>query len=103
MSAADTIQGTHELPGPGECWCCGCQHDPVEMVHLGNHPEVAVCIRCAYSIKNWAWAIEDRARTRLAVRARIGFRSIRRRIMRAGLHQNRWIGRPLRWLGRRLP
>lgn len=73
------------------------------MVHLGNHPEVAICIRCAYSVKKWAWEIDDRTRTGLAVQARNGFRTIRRNVMNKGLHQGKWLGRPLRWLGRKLP
>lgn len=103
VSTARTLQATEELPGPGECWCCGCERDPAEMVHLGNHPEVAICIRCAYSVKTWAWEIDDRSHTGVAVRARYGFRSIRRRVMQKGLHQNKLVGRPLRWLGRKLP
>jgi hypothetical protein len=88
---------------PYECWCCGAVHAPNQMVHLGNHPEVAICIRCAYSIKNWAWQIEDGNKTGPGVKARDLFRRARKNVMRRQLHQNKWIGRPLRWLGRRLP
>jgi hypothetical protein len=103
MSVTHRVEAADGQPGPGECWCCGCQHDAAEMVHLGNHPEVGVCIRCAYSLKTWAWEIDDRSRTGLAVHARNWFRGIRRRVMVNGIHQKNWMRRPLRWLGRRLP
>ena len=36
-----------EFASPSECWCCGRVDDPTLMVHLGNHPEVALCRSCA--------------------------------------------------------
>ena len=35
----------HGQPDPpqGRCWCCGSIDDPDRMVHLGIHPEVALC------------------------------------------------------------
>lgn len=103
MSVGHAGVTTGGQPGPDECWCCGCRHDSADMVHLGNHPEVAVCIRCAYSLKTWAWEIDDRSRTGVAVNVRNALRALRRRVMHRGVHQNKWVGRPLRWLGRRLP
>jgi hypothetical protein len=88
---------------PSECWCCGMIQPREKMVHLGNHPEVAICIRCAYSVKTWAWEIEDQSRTGLLVRVRDRFRRARKAVMRKGWHQYPIIGQPLRWLGRRLP
>ena len=41
------------------CWCCGCSGTVEQMAHLGQHPEVAVCIRCAHSLSKWAWEIEE--------------------------------------------
>ena len=67
-----------ELPPHSECWCCGRIEQPDRLVHLGNHPEVAVCIRCAYSLKTWARAIEDRDRAGSAVRLRDLLRHARR-------------------------
>lgn len=91
------------LPGPSQCWCCGAISDPVTLVRLGNHPEVGVCVRCAHSLSKWAWEIEDRSRTGFAVRARDRFRRLRRRVVDRGWHRTRFIGRPLRWLGRFTP
>jgi hypothetical protein len=76
---------------------------PEKMVHLGNHPEVSICIRCAYSVKNWAWEIEDRARTGYAVRGRDSLRRARKTVMQKGWHHHPIVGKPIRWLGRRLP
>ncbi len=73
------------------------------MVHLGNHPEVAICIRCAYSVKNWAREIEDRSRAGLGVWVRDQLRRLRRKVMQQRWHQRPIIGPPLRWLGKRLP
>jgi hypothetical protein len=92
-----------ESRGRSECWCCGVIEDPAKLVHLGNHPEVTVCTRCAHSISKWAAEIEDQARTGLAVRARDQFRNLRKGVVRRGWHHNRFIGRPLRWLGKRTP
>jgi hypothetical protein len=89
--------------GAAECWCCGVTQAVNAMVHLGNHPEVTICTRCASSIKNWAREIEDRSRGGHAASARDAFRRLRRQVIQRGWHQRRWIGGPLRWLGRRLP
>jgi len=87
-----------------ECWCCGSFNDPGLMVRLGNHPEVAICTRCAHSISKWASEIEDRDRTGLPVRARDAFRRLRKAVVRRGWHHHhRLLGRPLRWLGRHTP
>jgi hypothetical protein len=89
--------------GRSQCWCCGMVEDPAELVHLGNHPEVTVCIRCAHSISKWAWEIEDQSRTGLAVQARDRFRRLRKSVVQHGWQHDRFIGRPLRWLGKYLP
>jgi hypothetical protein len=87
----------------GECWCCGTVDDPARMIHLGNHPEVMLCVRCGRWAANQAWAIEDRAKTGPAVRARDAFRALRRRVVRRGWQHSRLFGGPLRWIGKRLP
>jgi hypothetical protein len=89
--------------GPSQCWCCGAIEEPAKLVHLGNHPEVVVCIRCAHSLSKWAWEIEDQGRTGLAVRARDGIRRLRKTVVQRGWHHNKIIGRGLRWLGRFTP
>lgn len=88
---------------PAECWCCGCRRDADQMVRLGNHPEVTLCTRCARSVGKWAGEIEDRDRHSVAARARGGFRSARKMVMRRGLHRAPLVGGLLRRLGKHLP
>lgn len=86
-----------------ECWCCGAIDDPVRMIHLVNHPEVALCVRCGHWAAKQAWEVEDRVRTGPSVLARDRFRALRRRVAERGWQHNRIVGAPLRWLGRHLP
>jgi hypothetical protein len=88
---------------PSACWCCGAIDAPERMVHLGNHPEVALCLGCARWAAKEAWAIADQGRTGPVVRARDRFRAIRRGVVDRGWHRNRVFGGPLRWIGKRLP
>ena len=73
------------------------------MVHLGNHPEVALCLRCARWAAKQAGQIEDRSRTGPLVRVRDRLRLARQEVIRRGWHRNRWLGGTLRRLGKRLP
>lgn len=86
-----------------ECWCCGTVDDANRMVHLGNHPEVALCVACGHWAAKQAWEIEDRTRSGPLVAARNQLREARQRVIRRGLHRSRFYSRPLRWLGRRMP
>ena len=88
---------------PTRCWCCGAVEDPTQMVHLGNHPEVALCLRCARWASKQAWEIEDKGKTGTLVRARKQFRALRRSVVQHGWHNSRWFGGPIRWIGKRLP
>jgi hypothetical protein len=45
------------------------------MVHLGAHPEVAVCLRCAHSLSKWAWEIADESKSGIAVKTRDALRA----------------------------
>jgi hypothetical protein len=86
-----------------ECWCCGMVDDPTRMIHLGNHPEVALCIRCGHWASKQAWAIEDRSKTGLGARVRDLFRLARQTVVRRGWHRNPIVGRGLKWLGKFVP
>jgi hypothetical protein len=97
------VEDAEVEPCSCSCWCCGATDAPERMVHLGNHPEVALCLGCARWAAKEAWAIEDQRRTRLVVRARDRFRSIRRGVVNRGWHRRRVLGGPLRWIGKRLP
>jgi hypothetical protein len=86
-----------------ECWCCGAVDDPARMVHLGNHPEVVLCVGCARWASKQAWEIEDRAKSGPLVSGRDRLRAARRSVIEHGWHNSRWFGGPIRWLGKRLP
>lgn len=88
---------------PSECWCCGMVDDPKRMIHLGNHPEVALCVRCGRWAAKQAWEIDDRDRTGPLVMVRDRLRAVRREVVRRGWHHSRILGAPIRWLGNRLP
>lgn len=88
---------------PSQCWCCGAIEDPSRLVHLGNHPEVALCIRCAHSVSKWAWEIEDQSKTGRLVMARDRLRTVRRGVIRRGWQHSPVFGEPIKWIGKRLP
>lgn len=73
------------------------------MAHLGEHPEVAVCARCARSLYRWARVADERTSRSLGPVLRRVSLHIRRRIVGRGWHQRGLPGRILRWLGRSLP
>lgn len=88
---------------PSACWCCGTIDAHERMVHLGNHPEVSLCLGCARWAAKEAWEIEDHGRTGPVVWARDRFRAIRRGVVDRGWHSHRVFGGLLRWLGKRVP
>jgi hypothetical protein len=85
----------------GACWCCG-RRKP-DVVRLGNHPEVAVCLDCAHVLHQRARAREDELRPSSGARVRDTLRAARGLVIRHGWHERPLIGPLLRRLGRRLP
>ena len=102
MSAAEAASES-DFAEPHECWCCASEYQETELVRLGSHPEVGVCLRCAHYLHQQAWSREDALRSSPASRLRDGLRAARGAVMQRHLHQQPIIGRPLRWLGRHLP
>lgn len=88
---------------PLKCWCCNGTYQEPDLVRLGSHPEVGVCLSCAHFLHQQARGREDALRPSPASRLRDGLRAGRRLVIRRQWHQNPVVGRPLRWLGRRLP
>jgi len=95
--------GSAGADGGSACWCCGHEYSSEQLVHLGSHPEVGVCLRCAHFLHQQAGQRKDALRPSIAGRLRDGMRWCRRVVMDHGWHQRPVIGRPLRWLGRRVP
>jgi len=88
---------------PSECWCCGTTYPAADLIRLGNHPEVGVCLACAHYLHQQARGHEDARRPSPATRVHDQLRAARQLVIRRGWHRAPVIGRPLRWLGRRLP
>jgi hypothetical protein len=99
--ASGTVGGG--VAGEVVCWCCGQQRAESDVVRLGEHPEVAVCLGCAHFLHQQARGREDAARRSPASLVRDGLRAGRRLVMRRRWHQAPVLGRALRWIGRRLP
>jgi hypothetical protein len=85
------------------CWCCGTVRGPEDLVRLGAHPEVAVCLRCAHTLHHRAQAREDEQRPSVGARARDVLRAGRGMVVRRGWHRMPVVGPVLRRLGPRLP
>jgi hypothetical protein len=103
MSAApETSIDPHE-DGSTYCWCCGTIDVADRMVHLGDHPEVHLCLGCAHFVHQQAWEIEDERKQGPAAFVLDRFRNLRALVIRRGWHQNRFTGATLRWLDRYLP
>ena len=66
------------------CWCCDTVDAPDRMVHLGNHPEVHLCLRCAHFVHQRAWEIEDHGKRGPAALTRDGFRNLCAEVIRRG-------------------
>src|SRR4051794_29952293 len=103
MTTVRTSLESGDRPAPGQRWCCGTVDGPSQMVHLGNHPEVALCRGCARWAAKQAWEIDDRSRGGPLVLARDRVRTVRQAVVHRGWHRNRVVGGPLRWIGRHLP
>ena len=101
MNAVGTA--TKDIDPTRACWCRGTPvlRDP--MLHLGDHPEVNVCLACAHYLHKQANGLEDDYRTGLLPRVRDVLRSARRGVVGRGWHRSSLIGRPLQWIGRYLP
>jgi hypothetical protein len=85
------------------CWCCGTAYEESDLVRLGSHPEVALCLACAHYLHLQARGREDARHPSPTSRVRDQVRAARQLVIRRGWQRNRVIGPPLRWLGRHLP
>jgi hypothetical protein len=86
--------------GESGCWCCGRITDQDALVHLGNHPEVGICINCVRFLGRRA---RDYQATVMRQRLRGAAESIRGEVMARGWHERPVIGSALRWINRHLP
>jgi hypothetical protein len=98
-----TAQAAQDPSGELDCWCCGRPQSPEDVVHLGVHPEVSVCLGCAHFLHQRARAREDALRPTPASRVRDVVRAARGQVVARRWHESRLIGPGLRRLGRWLP
>ncbi|HLM07091.1 MAG TPA: hypothetical protein VK402_18065 [Blastococcus sp.] len=92
-----------EDPENVHCWCCGRFRGEQDVVRLGDHPEVRVCLGCAHFLHQRATAREDSLRPSPGARARNALRAGRGFVMQRGWQDKRVLGPLLRRLDRRLP
>jgi hypothetical protein len=85
------------------CWCCGGEYPEEELVRLGQHPEVGVCLRCARWLQRRAVQRYDEQHPSPAALLRGRVQAIRRAVIRKGWHQRGALGSVLRWIDRFLP
>jgi hypothetical protein len=82
------------------CWCCGVAALEHDVVRLGDHPEVAVCLTCTAYLRRRA---REHAAGPFGRRMhRLGGRA-RDAVMRRGWHELPILGGLLRRLDRHLP
>jgi hypothetical protein len=98
ITAVDSSEDENVL-----CWCCAAVAPPDQMVHLQNHPEVHLYLRCAHFVHQQAWEIEDERTRGPGAFVRDKVRALRAEVQRRGWHENRFIGERLQWLGKYLP
>lgn len=85
------------------CWCCGREFPESELVHLGMHPEVGVCLQCARWLQRRAVQRYDEQHPSPAAMVRGGVQSMRDVVIRKGWHQRGALGTVLRRIDRYLP
>ena len=100
-----TAQPAHEdaTTSAPRCWCCGAERRDDELVHLGNHPEVAVCVGCARWLHRRATQLQDSQHSTIATRWRAVVRSVRAHVIDKGWHRRGILGALLRRIDRYLP
>ncbi|HZX05694.1 hypothetical protein [Kribbella sp.] len=85
------------------CWCCGAERDERELVGLGLHPEVQICLRCTVAVRQRGREREDQLRPTPLTNLRSGVRRTRELVIRRGWHRLPVVGAFLRRLNRHLP
>jgi hypothetical protein len=86
--------------GQSECWCCGRVTSDEALVHLGNNPEVGVCIG---GVRFLGRRARDYQASQMRQRLRGAADSIRGEVMSRGWHERPVIGPALMWINRHVP
>jgi hypothetical protein len=86
-----------------ECWCCGSTFAEPELVRLGQHPEVGICLGCAQYLYRRRTERLDLTKPSLAAELRNMIRTARAGVIARGWADRPTLGRILRRIDRRLP
>jgi len=86
--------------GVPHCWCCGNSYPENDLVHLGEHPEVAVCAACARYLNRRSRAATSTATSR---RLYVTAQKVRDAVTARGWHEHPKIGPSLTWIDRHVP
>lgn len=98
-----SVQPEEERASGTGCWCCGGGYPEAELVRLGQHPEVGVCLRCARWLQPGAVQRHDEQHPSPAGRLRGGIQGVRAAVIRKSWHRRGVLGTALRWIDRHLP
>lgn len=85
------------------CWCCGADQAEHDLVRLGAHPEVGVCLDCARWVGRRARTRRDEQHPTPAGQLRHALDTVRDRVISRGWHERGRLGTVLRSIDRRLP
>lgn len=88
---------------PTGCWCCGGDFPEDELVRLGEHPEVGLCLSCANWVKRRAVARHHEQHPSLPGHLRSGVHVVRNKVIEHGWHERGRFGALLRRIDRYLP
>ncbi|MGH3516340.1 MAG: hypothetical protein ACRDQ7_02765 [Haloechinothrix sp.] len=97
------VQPEQEGASVTYCWCCGTEYPESQLVRLGRHPEVAVCVGCARWLRRRARQRYDEQHPSPTGRLRGGVQAIRAAVIRKGWHERGALGALLRRIDRHLP
>lgn len=98
-----SVQPGEDRASETGCWCCGAGFAEAELVRLGQHPEVGVCLRCARWVQRRAVQRHDEQHPSPAALLRGGIQAVRAAAIRNGWHRRGVAGTALRWIDRYLP
>ena len=85
------------------CWCCGGDFPEAELVRLGEHPEVGLCLDCAVWVKRRAVARNQEQHPSLPGLLSRGLDTARNAVITRGWHERGRVGVLLRRIDRWLP
>jgi len=85
-----------------ECWCCGATFAEPDLVRLGRHPEVRICLGCTQYLYRRRTERLDLTKPSLAAEVRNMIRAARAAVIARGWADRPALGRVLRRIDRRL-